>query len=72
MRENMKVNSIKDLKQRLETNILFNSERDYFDEVEYKIEFDTFQHDREWDKKTFEEELRGFNEENWFEGDYEI
>ncbi|TXT66373.1 MAG: hypothetical protein BAJALOKI3v1_30031 [Promethearchaeota archaeon] len=68
----MKDHSVKNLKHRLEMNILFNSERDYFDEVEHNIEFDTFQQDKEWDKKISEDELRGFNQENWFEGDYEI
>jgi len=63
-------NSVKSIRKRLEQNEMEPYNID-FDEVEYSIERKTSIQDNDWDKKIQEQELYGYNEENWHEGDYE-
>ena len=63
-------NSIKDIRKRIEGNEIEPYNID-FDEVEYNIERETSLDDTDWDKTSDEQDLYGYNEENWHEGDYE-
>lgn len=68
----MKNKPISNIKTRLKINRMEPSILDYFDEREYIIELDTYEQDLDWDKKRKEDELRGYSEENWYEGDYDF
>jgi len=68
----MENRSLRNIKHRLEHDKMKLNNLDFFDEVEYSNELKTFQKDIDWDKKAKEEELRGYKEENWHEGDYDF
>lgn len=67
----MNKEKVKSIKERLMREKISPSEIG-FDESEYKLELETLEEDQEWLKKKIEEQKRGYDTNNWHEGEYEI
>ncbi|MBD3230988.1 MAG: hypothetical protein GF329_22605 [Candidatus Lokiarchaeota archaeon] len=64
--------SLHKIRHRLALNKEKLNNLDFFDDIEYSNELKTFQQDIDWYKKSKEEELRGYKEGNWHEGNYDF